>query len=128
MQKSATVDFAAWIGTDTFYAEFTYAQVDGHHFEFVAHIHSEDPATRQIFSFEAGRKISEIEYAADEAVDFEHDIKKLLVSLGVDEDLCTHVGSFSDRVARAADDTFEAVPDPVSWTIDNRHDRRIAAE
>ena len=125
MKKPAS---EAWIGTDTLYAEFTYTLTDPMHFLFVANIHSEDPSTGQILSFEGGRMISEIEYAGDEAVDFEHDIKKLLVSLGVDEDLCAHVGSFSENVARAADDAFEAVPDPVFWPVDDLRDRYVAAE
>ncbi len=108
MQKPA-LDSVAWVGSKTLYAELTSALIDSMHFQFVANIHSEDPATGQITTFEGGRMTSEIEYAEDDAVDFVLTIKRLLADLGVEEEACIHTGRFSESVAAAADKAYSAV-------------------
>jgi hypothetical protein len=90
----------AWFGDDETVAEFSYRLIDADHVELVAGIVQTDPATGQLFRFTLAHKISESEYAEDEACDIEYEARNVLAQMGVNG---WPTGRFSESVAAAID-------------------------
>lgn len=91
---------AATFGSDEAYASLQYRLRNDGMVELVARFYQRDEAVFSWFEFEPFIRISEPEYAEDEATDLEIDAREFVRQLGV---VGTASGRFSETVAAAVD-------------------------